>query len=55
MRALISERFDFETAITTFDGVGYLRLSTHLYNTAADYESFAERAVPALVRLAQGR
>ena len=55
VRALISERFDFETAITTFDGVGYLRLSTHLYNTAADYESFAEHAVPALVQLAQGR
>lgn len=55
VRALISDRFDFETAITTFDGGGYLRLSTHLYNTPADYESFAERAVPELVALARGR
>lgn len=55
VRALISERFDFETAITTFGGAGYLRLSTHLYNTPADYEAFAERAVPALVQLARQR
>ena len=55
VRAYISSELDFETAITTFDGAGYLRLSTHLYNTASDYESFAERAVPALVLLAQGR
>jgi len=53
VRALISDRFDFETAITTFDGAGYLRLSTHLYNTPADYESFAERAVPELAKLAR--
>lgn len=55
VRALISDHFDFETAITTFDGAGYLRLSTHLYNTPADYEAFAERAVPELVKLARGR
>lgn len=55
VRALISDRFAFETAITTFDGVGYLRLSTHLYNTPADYEAFAERAVPELARLARER
>ncbi len=53
VRALISDRFDFETAITTFDGAGYLRLSTHLYNTPADYESFAERVVPELAKLAR--
>ncbi len=53
VRALISDRFDFETAITTFDGVGYLRLSTHLYNTPADYEAFAERVVPELATLAR--
>lgn len=55
VRAMISDRFDFETAITTFGGAGYLRLSTHLYNTPSDYEAFAERAVPALVELAQQR
>lgn len=53
VRALISDRFDFETAITTFDGLGYLRLSTHLYNTPADYEAFAERVVPELAALAR--
>ncbi|ALE92517.1 aminotransferase class V [Arthrobacter alpinus] len=55
VRALISDVLDFETAITTFGGAGYLRLSTHLYNTPADYEAFAERAVPALAKLAQAR
>lgn len=55
VRALISDRFDFETAITTFDGAGYLRLSTHLYNTPADYEAFTDRAVPELARLARER
>lgn len=55
VRALISDRFDFETAVTTFDGAGYLRLSTHLYNTPADYEAFAERAVPELAVLARER
>lgn len=53
VRAFVSDALDFETAITTFGGNGYLRLSAHLYNTPGDYEAFAERAVPALVRLAQ--
>lgn len=53
-RSVLSE-LGFETAITSFDGVGYLRLSAHAYNTAADYEAFAERAVPALVELARSR
>ncbi|MBO1329778.1 aminotransferase class V-fold PLP-dependent enzyme [Streptomyces sp. VRA16 Mangrove soil] len=38
-----------ETAFTSFDGVAYLRLSAHVYNTPADYEEFAERCVPALL------
>jgi isopenicillin-N epimerase len=37
-----------EGAFTSFDGVGYLRLSAHAYNTPADYEDFAERCVPVL-------
>lgn len=53
VRAYISEQLDIETAITTFGGAGFLRLSAHLYNTPADYEEFAERAVPDLVRLAR--
>lgn len=55
VRAFISDKLHFETGITTFNGAGYLRLSSHLYNTSADYEAFAERAVPELVRLAQTR
>jgi len=35
-------------SFTTFKGVGYLRISTHVYNTPADYEDFAERCVPRL-------
>lgn len=37
-----------EAAFTSFGGVGYFRLSTHAYNTAADYEEFVERVVPTL-------
>ncbi|CAN5531612.1 aminotransferase class V-fold PLP-dependent enzyme [soil metagenome] len=38
-----------EAAFTSFAGVGYFRLSTHFYNTAADFDEFAERCVPELV------
>ncbi|HEY0216416.1 MAG TPA: aminotransferase class V-fold PLP-dependent enzyme [Cellulomonas sp.] len=38
-----------ETAVTEFGGAGYLRLSAHAYNTAAEYQQFTDRAVPALV------
>lgn len=55
VRAWISDELNFESAITTFAGAGYVRLSSHLYNTPADYDAFAERAVPALLRLAQSR
>ncbi|MEU7637063.1 aminotransferase class V-fold PLP-dependent enzyme [Streptomyces sp. NPDC039016] len=37
-----------EVACTSFGGTGYLRLSAHVYNTAADYEHFAEVCVPVL-------
>lgn len=37
-----------EAAFTSFGGVGYWRLSAHVYNTAEDYEYFAERCVPVL-------
>ncbi|GAA4956750.1 hypothetical protein GCM10023238_24260 [Streptomyces heliomycini] len=37
-----------EAAFTSFRGVGYLRLSAHVYNTAEDYEYFAEKCVPVL-------
>ena len=43
-----SREFSVEGAFTSFGGVGYFRLSTHVYNTAADFEDFAERWSPAL-------
>lgn len=55
VRAWISDILNFETAVTTFGGAGYLRLSTHAYNTAREFEAFAERAVPELLRLARLR
>jgi isopenicillin-N epimerase len=42
-----------EAAFTSFDGVGYLRLSAHVYNTPADYERFAESCVPVLQKWAR--
>ena len=40
-----------ETSITNWRGEGFLRLSTHVYNTPEDYEDFAERVVPLIVEL----
>ncbi|MBO1269194.1 aminotransferase class V-fold PLP-dependent enzyme [Arthrobacter sp. PO-11] len=53
VRAYISDRLDIETAITTFGGQGFLRISAHLYNSPSDYEIFAEKAVPELAKLAR--
>ncbi|GAA0642329.1 aminotransferase class V-fold PLP-dependent enzyme [Streptomyces malaysiensis subsp. malaysiensis] len=38
-----------ETAITSWDGRGFLRLSAHLYNTVSDYERLAE-CLPGVLR-----
>ncbi|MFF7203082.1 MULTISPECIES: aminotransferase class V-fold PLP-dependent enzyme [unclassified Streptomyces] len=48
LRDRVAEELGVEAAFTSFDGVGYLRLSAHVYNTAADYEYFAEACVPIL-------
>lgn len=40
-----------ETSIMSWGGEGFLRLSTHIYNTPEDYEDFAERVVPIIVEL----
>ncbi|MDJ0334319.1 aminotransferase class V-fold PLP-dependent enzyme [Salinibacterium sp. G-O1] len=53
LRHLIAQRLGIETAITSWAGHGYLRLSTHVYNTADDFEDFVERAVPFIAE--QGR
>jgi isopenicillin-N epimerase len=48
LRDRVIEELGALCAFTAFDGVGYLRISTHVYNTPADYEDFAERCVPRL-------
>lgn len=53
VRAFISDELDIETAVTTHNGEGFLRLSAHLYNSPTDFEIFAAKAVPELVRLAR--
>lgn len=40
-----------ETGITTWRGQGFLRLSTHVYNTPEDYEDLADRVVPLILEL----
>lgn len=53
LRDRMAHELDVETAFTSFGGVGYFRLSTHVYNTAADYEYFAERCVPVVAEWAR--
>ncbi|MFJ1807034.1 MULTISPECIES: aminotransferase class V-fold PLP-dependent enzyme [unclassified Streptomyces] len=42
-----------EAAFTSFGGLGYLRLSAHVYNTPDDYEHFAEVCVPVVEKWAR--
>lgn len=53
LRDRVARELDVEVAFTSFGGVGYFRLSTHVYNTAADFEYFAERCVPKLAEWAR--
>ena len=53
LRDRVARELAVTAAFTSFDGIGYLRLSAHVYNTAADYEDFAERCVPVLARWAR--
>ncbi|MHA4779189.1 aminotransferase class V-fold PLP-dependent enzyme [Streptomyces sp. MSC1_001] len=48
LRDRVGRELGVAAAFTSFGGVGYLRLSTHVYNTAADFEYFAEHCVPVL-------
>ncbi|MFZ4841545.1 aminotransferase class V-fold PLP-dependent enzyme [Mycetocola saprophilus] len=38
-----------ESAFTSFRGIGYVRLSVHLYTVQADIDAFINRAIPPLV------
>lgn len=53
VRNLVSEKFGTHAAFTEFRGQGFLRLTAHAYNTAADFRDFARRVVPALCKLAE--
>lgn len=48
LRDRVVAELGVEGAFTSFGGVGYFRISTHVYNTAADFDHFAERCVPVL-------
>jgi isopenicillin-N epimerase len=54
LRDRVARELDVEAAFTSFDGIGYMRLSAHVYNTAADYEYFAEECVAVLGEWARG-
>ncbi|MBD8465610.1 MULTISPECIES: aminotransferase class V-fold PLP-dependent enzyme [unclassified Plantibacter] len=53
LRDRVSAELGVEGAFTSLDGIGYVRLSTHVYNTPEDFEHFAEHAVPVLARWAE--
>lgn len=55
LRDVLALDLGFQTAITSWNGTGYLRLSAHVYNTADDYLAFAETAVPVIASLARIR
>ncbi len=38
-----------ETAFTSFRGIGYFRLSAHLYTEASDFEAFVDRCIPQIL------
>ncbi|GGJ44422.1 aminotransferase class V-fold PLP-dependent enzyme [Streptomyces brasiliensis] len=53
LRDRVAGELGVEAAFTSFDGIGYMRLSAHVYNDAVDYEYFAEECVPVLGEWAQ--
>jgi isopenicillin-N epimerase len=52
LRQSIAAKLGIETAITSWRGRGFLRLSSHVYNVADDYDQLVERAVPFIVEQA---
>lgn len=53
LRDRVARELGVEAAFTSFDGMAYMRLSAHVYNTAADYEHFADACVPVLAEWAR--
>lgn len=52
LRMQLFDEIGIETAFTSFRGIGYFRLSVHLYTEASDIEAFVERGIPAILRRA---
>ncbi len=55
LRMRMIDEVGVETAFTSFEGIGYLRLSAHLYTLADDFHAFIERCIPAILDLAAER
>jgi isopenicillin-N epimerase len=53
LRREIASELGIETAMTSWHGNGYLRLSAHVYNTPDHYLEFVERAIPLLAEKAR--
>ncbi|SDM77810.1 isopenicillin-N epimerase [Cryobacterium flavum] len=53
LRDRVLRELGVEGAFTSFGGIGYFRLSVHVYNTAADFDYFVEHCVAALTEWAQ--
>ncbi|MBT2483701.1 MULTISPECIES: aminotransferase class V-fold PLP-dependent enzyme [unclassified Microbacterium] len=52
LRMQLLDEIGVETAFTSFRGIGYFRLSVHLYTEASDIEAFVDRGIPAVLRRA---
>ena len=52
LRMQLLDEVGVETAFTSFRGIGYFRLSVHLYTEASDFAAFVERCVPQLLQRA---
>jgi len=55
LRMRLLDLAGIESAFTSFGGVGYLRLSVHLYTEPADFDAFVERGVPRILAFAEER
>lgn len=55
LRMQMFDEVGVETAFTSFNGIGYFRLSVHLYTTVADFEAFVNTCVPAILHKAEAR
>lgn len=52
LRMQLLDATGVETAFTSFQGIGYYRMSVHLYTEASDFDAFVERCVPQLLQRA---